>query len=123
MSAAPAVLQLSSTDRVARWLGEIDVADESLIESLDAARELVSGHIDHDRVAAFAESNDGHLPASLHRWVTMEAARLQRRSRSIFGADQFAVGAEAPTLLLSDPTLAELLAPWLSSPVQSWTAQ
>lgn len=122
MSAAPAVLQLSSTDRVARWLGETGAADESLIESLHAARELVGDKIDHDRVAAFAASNDGRLPASLHRWVTMEAARLHRRSRSIFGADQFSVGAEAPTLLLSDPTLGELVGPWLSSPVQSWTA-
>ena len=115
-------LPLSSTDRVARWLGEPSTADEELLESLAAACELLAARVDIDRVDAFVDRN-GHLPHTLNRWVTMTAARLHRRSRSIYGADQFAVGAESPTLLLRDPTLAELIAPWESAPVRSWTAE
>ena len=104
-----APLALSSDRAVANWLGEEQI-DPDIPSALKASRELITRKTDPRRYDA------DDLPECLHRWATMNAARLARRKTSIYGADVFALGGDAG-VLTSDPTLRELVRPYLRPPV------
>lgn len=106
-------LQLSNPQLVADWLGDEQAPSNDIISALNSARALVTKKVNPDRF----DTPDGVLPAPLHRWATMEAARLVRRRDSIYGADVFSLGGDAGGVLVHDPTLAELVAPYLKAPV------
>ena len=99
-------LELSSELTVSDWLGA-DTIDQDIPSALKAARELITAKVDVQRF----DVDDP--PEALHRWVTMTAARLHRRQRSIFGGDVFGLGGEAGGVLTHDPTLRELVRPYL----------
>jgi len=111
-----APLELSSAQAVADWLGEPGTVDAVLVQSLEAARELVTAAVSLPRLGDHL-AGGGALPASLHRFTMMQAAQLHRRQRSIFGVDQFSAGEESPVLLIEDPTMRKLIAPWLAPAV------
>ena len=100
----PPPLYLSSPAQLAEWLGGVEI-DGALIESLRAAREVIS--------AAVRDFDEDELPQSLHRAATMMAAAMHERSSSTYGVEAFSVGsADGVGFLTSDPTIAKLIDPW-----------
>ena len=114
----PNPLELSSTEDVAAYLGlrydleepqrQADI-DSNLQESLQSAREFLTDRM----LESLQDEKTADLPSRLHRACKMVAARFFRREDSIYGVEAFGLAGELGGVLLADPTISELIGPYI----------
>ena len=120
-----ATLELSSTQDLANYLGltldedpaRQNIVDANLVESLTAAREWLTDNL-------WVELQDADewpvLPTRLHRAAKMIGARHYRREDSTYGTEAFGLLGELGGVLLSDPTIVELIGTWVRAKIGSY---
>ena len=120
-----ATLELSSTQDLANYLGlTLDedaarqaIVDANLVESLTSAREWLTETL-------WIELQDTDqwpvLPTRLHRAAKMVGARYYRREDSTYGTEAFGLLGEIGGVLLNDPTIVELIGPYMRAKIGSY---